>query len=64
MSIQVSAGGNLMPFYPITLTISNLHSKVPILGSIKGINYPIALKTKSVEDLFGEELPTITITVE
>ncbi len=54
-----------MPSYPITLTISNIHSKIPVSVKVQGVYYPVALATKSVEDLFNvDEVLTITVTVE
>lgn len=53
-----------MPDYPITFTVSNPHSKIPVTGKIQGMSYPIALETKSVEDLFNvDEALTISVTV-
>ena len=54
-----------MPSYPVTLTISNPHSKVPINTKIQGIDYPVTLETKSIEDLFNvDKVLTITVTIE
>lgn len=54
-----------MPDYPITFTVSNPHSKIPVTGKIQGMSYPIALEAKSVEDLFNvDEVLTISIVVE
>jgi len=54
-----------MPSYPIMLTISNPHSKVPISATVHGVDYPVATETKSVEDLFNiEGILNISIVVE
>ena len=54
-----------MPGYPLTFTISNPHSKVPITGKVQGIGYPVTLDTISIEDLFDtDQVLTISITVE
>jgi len=54
-----------MPSYSITLSISNIHSKIPISVKVQGVYYPVELETKSVEDLFNvDEVLTITVMVE
>mgnify|MGYP001263632390 CR=1 FL=1 len=54
-----------MPDYPITFTVSNPHSKIPVTAHIQGVSYPITLETISVEDLFNvDEVLTISIVVE
>jgi len=54
-----------MPSYPITFTISNPHSKIPVTAKIQGIDYPVTFETKSVEDLFNvDEILTISVVVE
>jgi len=54
-----------MPEYPVTFTISNPHSKVPVTAHIQGVSYPITLETISVEDLFNvDKVLNISIVVE
>lgn len=54
-----------MPDYPITFTVSNPHPSIPVTGKIQGMSYPLAVETKSVEDLFNvDEVLTIAVMVK